>query len=116
MAKKSIKEVEKVDAPAQSLPSKDVEVITDWSRSGMQNHTVPDPEFTGVARSVVCFHNQGHNNFRILTLYIEKGKVVKMDVSDPYAQWEAIQQLERWNSSSLFHLNLNWKDGGAWSK
>jgi hypothetical protein len=90
----------------------------DWSRSGMCNplFSMAPGDFSGVARTVECFNNQGHNNFRILTLYIEKGKIVKIDVSDPYANWEAGQKLDHWNNLSLINLNNNWKHGKALCK
>lgn len=83
---------------------------------GMTNETVINPEFTGLARSVQCYFNQGHNNFRILTLHVVKGKVTRMDLSDPYANFEAITRLEHWNEISVINLNNNWEHGKTLSK
>lgn len=83
---------------------------------GLKNHTIDQPKFTGVARSVECFNNQGHNNFRILTLHVEQGVVMRMDVSDPYANFECISRLEYHNETSIIHLNNNWLDRKTLSK
>ena|SRR6478735_9136596 len=72
--------------------------------------------FTGIARSVECFDNQGFRNFRIVTLHLLNGKVVKADYSDPYASFEAISRMEMANEVSVHHLNNTWKDGEALSK
>ncbi len=38
----------------------------------------PDCKFTGVARSMICFkHMNVYNNFKIVTLYIVDGVVMK---------------------------------------
>lgn len=87
----------------------------DWSRSGMCNplFSMAPSDFSGVARTVQCYHNQGHSEFRVLTLYIEKGKIVKVDISDSYKQWEAGQKLDHWNNLALIKLNNDWKEGKA---
>lgn len=82
----------------------------------MLNHTVMNPEFTGIARTVECYMNQGYNNFRVLTLHIEKGKVMKMDVSDPWANFETAAILENVSHISMIHLNNSWKDGKSFDK
>jgi len=82
----------------------------------MKNSTEYDPEFTGIARSVICIHNQGFNNFQICTLYIEKGKVVKMDKSDMWASFECFAFLEMISKRSCDNLNNNFKDGMAFQK
>lgn len=74
---------------------------------------VPAPGFTGVARSMVCFHNQGHNNFKVVTLTIENGIVVKQELSDPYCQVEALHKFEYANEMSVYSLNNKWEDGKA---
>lgn len=84
--------------------------------SPMCNHFETNPDFTGIARSVKCYLNNGHNNFQILTLHVEKGKVVKCDYSDPYANFEAIARLELWNELAMINLNLNWKEGETFKK
>lgn len=82
----------------------------------MRNHTLLEPEFTGIARSVVCYKNQGYNNFRVHTLHLEKGKIVKMDVSDPWANFEAAAILENVSHISMIHLNNTFEDGKAFDK
>jgi hypothetical protein len=72
-------------------------------------------DFTGVARSVVAYNNQGFKNYRIITLYLEQGRVVRQEHSDPYANFEAISRLELANEKSMLHLNNNWKSGDTLS-
>lgn len=69
--------------------------------------------FTGVARSVEAFDNQGFRNFRIVTLHLEHGLVMKIDYSDPYASFEAISRMELWNEMAILNLNCNWKAGAT---
>ena len=71
-------------------------------------------EFTGVARSVECYRQQGHNNFRIVTLHIEDGLVTKKEVSDPYASFEAIARLEVKCHEATLSLNNGYANGKAW--
>lgn len=66
---------------------------------------------TCIARTAMCFHNQGHNNFKIVTLKIEDGKVVDAIFSDAYAQFDAIDRLESAARIGLWNLNVNWHDG-----
>lgn len=75
-----------------------------------------ESDFTGIARTVEAFDNQGFRNFRILTLHLERGKVTKIDRSDPYASFEAIARMEIWNEISVLHLNNTWKNGKALEK
>jgi hypothetical protein len=49
----------------------------------------PEPKFSGIARSVEAFDNQGFRNFRILTLHLQDDRVIKIERSDPYASFEA---------------------------
>lgn len=72
--------------------------------------------FSGIARSVEAYDNQGFRNFRILTLHIEKGQVVKVEHSDPYANFEAISRLELANELAILHLNDRWENGRTLSK
>ena len=72
-----------------------------------------DVFFTGIARSVQAFDNQGFKNFRILTLHIKDGIVEKIDYSDPYANYEAIARLEITNENAVHNLNANWKSGAT---
>src|SRR4051812_41159189 len=69
------------------------------------------PKFTGLARSVEAFDNQGFRNFRIVTLHLEEGVVRKVEYSDPYASFETISRMELWNELSILNLNNNWKAG-----
>jgi hypothetical protein len=73
-------------------------------------------DFTGVTRSVECFNNQGFRNFRIITLYLERGRVVKQEFSDPYASFEAVARMEMTNERSILHLNDHWEAGKALCK
>jgi hypothetical protein len=83
----------------------------------MRNSVVEDPSFTGVARSMICVQtNNQFQNFQIATLYIEDGKVWKMELSDRWAQWEAGSFMDEANYRSLIDLNNNWKDGQAFKK
>jgi hypothetical protein len=77
---------------------------------------VAEQGFNGLARSVECFDNQGFRNFRILTLHLVNGKVVKTEYSDPYASFEAISRMEMANELAIHHLNNNWKAGLALSR
>lgn len=102
-----------IDKPVETIPEIfKIEPLTDK----MKNSTELDPEFTGLARSVVCYKNQGYSNFRIHTLYIEKGKVVKMDISDPWANFETAAILENVSHISMIHLNNTYIDGKAFDK
>lgn len=76
----------------------------------------PEPGFTGVARSVIGFDNQGFRNFKILTLHIENGVVVKTDHSDPYAAFEAMAKMELANDIAVISLNDHWENGKALNK
>ncbi len=72
----------------------------------------PGSDFTGVARSIQCYLNNGEfKNFRILTLTINKGKVTKVHYSDPYASFELIAKLEFANEMAMLALNNTWEDG-----
>lgn len=71
-------------------------------------------DFSGVARSVECFVQQGHNNFRIVTLTIKDGVVVKKEYSDPFASFEAIARLEVKCHEATLALNMGYKNGMAW--
>lgn len=73
--------------------------------------------FSGIARSVVCYNTNGQfRNFKIVTLTIEDGIVVKEERSDPYANWETISRLELVNGNSVLNLNNAWEDGKTLSK
>jgi hypothetical protein len=76
----------------------------------------PGTDFSGIARSIQCYLNNGFNNFRILTLHIEKGKVKTVDYSDPYASFEALVKMELANELSLMHLGNRWADGKTLEK
>jgi hypothetical protein len=74
--------------------------------------SAPGTDFSGVARSIQCFLNNGQfRNYRILTLHVQKGKVTKVEYSDPYANFEAMVKMELANELGLIHLNNNWLDG-----
>ncbi len=81
-----------------------------------QNLVMKIVEFTGVARTVVCHMQQGHNNFKIVTLHIEDGIVIKKEVSDPYASFEAISRLEVQCHEATLNLNSGYENGIAWRK
>lgn len=74
-------------------------------------------KFTGAARSLQCFMNNGQFlNFRILTLHIENGSVKRIDYSDPYASFEALTKMELANELSLMRLNDQWEDKKCMAK
>lgn len=73
-------------------------------------------QFSGVARSVECFDNQGFRNFRIVKLTINKGIVCHIENSDPYASFEAISKMELANELSVINLNNNWENRKTLSK
>ncbi len=72
--------------------------------------------FSGVARSVQAYDNQGFRNFRIVTLTIEDGEVKEIEYSDPYASFEAMAKMELWNMDSIIKLNNKWVDGATLKK
>jgi hypothetical protein len=73
--------------------------------------------FTGVAKSLECYwHPAGHNNFKIVTLTIQDGIVMKKQYSDPYQLFEANAFLEVEVVRSGDNLRANFKDGLAWLK
>lgn len=74
----------------------------------------PFSNFTGMCRTVQCFDNNGWNNFRVVTLLIENGIVVKEFKSDPYQMFEAAEKLDLFNDYACLRLNASWKDGKAW--
>lgn len=65
------------------------------------------------AFSVQCEFNQGHNNFRILTLTIVDGVVTDIQKSDCYASFEFIDQLNVLTDKACNLLNMRWKDGSC---
>lgn len=74
------------------------------------SNTMSVEEFTGIARSVVCYYNQGNNNYKISTLHIDKGIIKEIKLSDPYRSFELESQLETATKNSLFHIYGNWED------
>lgn len=74
------------------------------------------PPFTGVARSIQCYENNGFRNFRILTLTIEEGRVTHTAYSDPHMQVEALERLDIMNDLGMLNLNMTWQDKKALSK
>lgn len=72
-------------------------------------------DFTGIARSMQCYLKQDSgydfNLFRILTLHIVKGKVERVEYSDPFANFEAGVRMELANELGLLHLNHRWENG-----
>lgn len=88
-------------------------------RAPYQAFTTPIPEtnnFTGVARSVQCFWKNGHDNFRIVSLYIENGKVVKSVYSDPFATFELGDKLNLMNDKATISLSMCWEELKALQK
>lgn len=72
--------------------------------------------FSGIARSIIASDNNGFPNFKIVTLFIEKGKVVKTEYSDPYANFEAGSIIDLANDNALMNLNNTWVHGKAFQK
>lgn len=114
MAKKEM-EVTKVDPETKTITMKSI-----WKGSSSDTYIVDEQgerfSFTGIARSVEAFDNQGFRNFRVLTLHLQDGLVIRIDRSDPYASFEAISKLELWNELAIHHLNNNWENGKTLSK
>jgi hypothetical protein len=75
-----------------------------------------DDTFSGLARSVECYDNQGFRNFRIVTLHIKCGSVVRVEKSDAYASFEAIARMELANEKGIWNLSNRWKDRDTMSK
>jgi hypothetical protein len=77
------------------------------------NNKVPEvgQDFSGIARSVECYNNNGFRNFRIITLHIVNGKVMRQEYSDPYASFEAISRMELTNEMAIHSLNNTWQSG-----
>jgi hypothetical protein len=81
-----------------------------------ENEAEVGQDFTGLARSVEAFDNQGFRNFRVVTLYIVRGKVVRQEYSDPWASFETISKLEIQNEMAIHHLNNVWEPGKTLSR
>lgn len=75
-----------------------------------------DAGFTGIARSVQAFDNQGFRNFRIVTLHLKEGKVIDTKYSDAYASFEVISRMELSNELAIIHLNNHWENGKTLEK
>lgn len=114
MAKKPVVIEADLVPPVQQAPA----LEHDYSRSGMVNplYTLAPEDFTGVTRSMICIDNFGNRNFNVLTIYIEKGQVVKIDLSDPYVVWEAISKMNHWSELAGLNLNSNWAIGKTLTK
>ncbi len=80
------------------------------------NHIEEKPEFTGLARTMRCYRNNGHPDFQVLTLHIVKGKVMTIEVSDAYKSFEASDRMDLWNDISALNLNSKWEEGKTFSK
>lgn len=76
----------------------------------------PKEGFSGIARSVECFYNQGHCNFRVVTLTIENSLVVNIEYSDPYAHFEVITKMQSKMNDAILNLNNHWDNGKTISK
>lgn len=85
-------------------------------QKSLEEEVPADQDFTGIARSVECFNNQGFRNFRIVTLTVVRGKVERQEYSDPYASFETISQMELANELSIIRLNSAWEAGKTLGK
>lgn len=99
-----------------TIPKQFVQTAIDPLADKMVNSTELNPDFTGLARSIICVNNQGFNNFQICTLYIEKGVVVKIEKSDMWANFETIAMMDLINHYSMIHLNGVFEHGKALQK
>lgn len=73
--------------------------------------------FNGVARSIECIkHNSMFNGFKIVTIHIQDNLVCKIDYSDTYNSFEALDQLEVLNIRAFDNLNMNYKNGKSFQK
>lgn len=79
-----------------------------------KTHSVPD--ITCLARTIECFDNQGFREFRIVTLHIEHGMVVKVERTDSWANFETISRMELFTEVGMMNLNNHWKPGVFLSK
>lgn len=77
----------------------------------------PASRFSGVARSIICYnHMNMFRNFKIVTLTIENGVIVKEELSDPYNSAEVAAQLDLLNDKACINLNNEWQEGLAFRK
>lgn len=74
----------------------------------------PASDFTGMTRSIRCFDHNGWKNYRIVTLILEKGIVVREHLSDPYMNIEAVQKLDLFNDYAQIRLMMGWEHNKAW--
>lgn len=72
--------------------------------------------WTGTCRSMECSSQGSFNNFRIVTLRVEAGKVVEITKSEPYASFEAIARMEIDVQKAALSLNFNYEDGKPWTQ
>lgn len=88
------------------------------AESSMEGAHLKEPiPFTGVARSLECHkHMERFPNFRIVTLEIVDGLVVKKSYSDPYARFDAEARLEIQMVEAGLNLSNHYQDGRAWLK
>lgn len=68
-------------------------------------------DFTGIARTLICEMNNGFSNYRILTLHILNGKIVRVVKSDCFASFEVGPKLDIANHSSMASLVNRWSPG-----
>lgn len=102
----------------ESIPVEVVKKNTGVKAPSLRYSTaVPtDNQFSGTARSIQCFWNNGFPNFRIVTLTLEKGKVASTHYSDAYASFELGAKLNLANDIAGISLSLHWEELKAMSK
>ena len=77
-------------------------------------HPPRSKPFSGLSLSLECFDNQGHRNFRIITLLIENGEVIDTHYSDAFANFESDLKLASLASDLTLRLNNAWNEGRTW--
>lgn len=75
---------------------------------------LPVSAFSGMTRTIQCYDHNGWRNYRIVTLILEKGVVVKEYFSDPFMNAEAIQKLDLFNDYAQHRLMMAWEHDKAW--
>ena len=100
----------------ETTPSKPKSKAKVQAELESQPNMVDKVSFTGIARTMVCHDHMGQfRNFRNVKLTIVDGIVTKMEMTDPYASFEAISRLDLDMHMASLELNDNWKDGKAWT-
>lgn len=66
-----------------------------------ENRNIEPGDFSGTVHTLVYCPHQGFANYAIATLTIVEGLVEKVELSDPYAGFEAMAKMELMNEKLL---------------